>query len=73
MMKYKGGRLPDPDCSADGQLTFDNYLNRIHCWLSEAITSHALIDPAIGAGDPGEVEIGIVRGSQARGQLGALR
>ena len=53
-------------------LTFDNYLNRINGWLSEPITSHALIDPGVRAGDPGEVEIGIMRGSQTGGQLGVL-
>ena len=55
------------------ELTFDNDLHRIHWWLSEPISSHALIGPGVGAGDPGKVEIGIVRGSQAGGQLGVLR
>ena len=75
MTKYKGGQLclPGPDLTPYSVLTFDNYLHRIKGWLSEPISSHALIDPAIRAGDPGEVEIGIVRGSQAGGQLGVLR
>ena len=54
-------------------LTFDNYLNRINGWLSEPITSHALIDPGIRAGDPGEVKTGVVGGSQTWGKLGALK
>ena len=75
MTKYKGGQLclPGPDLTPYSGLTFDNDLNRIKGWLSEPISSHALIDPAIRAGDTGEVEIGIVRGSQARRQLGVLR
>ena len=54
-------------------LTFDNDLNRIHCWLSEAVPPYALIDPGIRAGDPGEVKTSVVGGSQTWGKLGALK